>query len=412
MMIRSVRFHRTILRGGDFVRSRPSIALARRRAAAETLAPRQTSIRPWAIAAAALVFWLWAPLTPAAPPAPGLGQTAPGQAAPASAPSPPPRPHYICSRAEQPPAIDGKLDDAAWKRADWTAELGDIISGKKVPLSTRAKMLWDDTHLYIAADLREPHLRARIDRRDQYVYRENAFELFIDPDGDHQNYAEIEINAINNVADIRMDKPYRDGGNSDLFWDVAGMRTAVHAEGTLNDAGDVDRGWTVEFAIPWRALASMAGRTGAPEEGAIWRMNLARVEYPVAIENGRYQHARGIEWWSWSPQGEVNLHAPERWGFVQFSPSANTPFKTEPAVTAARDLLMRIYHAQSEYRQAHTEWTTRLEDLSKQIGPIPAQVAETKLLTTPAGWEATAAVRTDNGLQIWHVRQDSKLWRE
>ena len=33
------------------------------------------------------------------------------------------------------------------------------------------------------------------------------------------------------------------------------MRSAVHVNGTLNDPSDRDKGWTVEFAIPYQSIA-------------------------------------------------------------------------------------------------------------------------------------------------------------
>ena len=335
-------------------------------------------------------------------------------AAPTSAPVVPPPSQYVCSRTTEMPSIDGKLDDAAWANAAWTSDFVDIVTAAKSPLATRVKLLWDDSRLYIAAELREPHLQARIEKRDEPVFRENAFELFFDPDGDHHDYAELQINAINTVADLRMDKPYRDRGKSDAFWDIIGMRTAVRVEGTLNEPADQDTRWTVEIAIPWHALAELRprGGEGPPNEGAQWRMNFARVAHVPKFTHGQYGGVQGIEYSCWSPQMESNLHAPERWGTVQFSAPKDAEFKTDPPVAAARDLLMRIYGAQREQRRLHGQWARRLEDLQKEIGPMPKEIVQATLRMTRQGWQATAALRTENGLQMWHVREDSKLWRE
>ena len=41
--------------------------------------------------------------------------------------------------------------------------------------------------------------------------------------------------------------------------------------------------------------------------------------------------------WVWSPQGEINMHAPERWGFVRFSTEpAGTPFVSSHAANYYR----------------------------------------------------------------------------
>ena len=77
-------------------------------------------------------------------------------AAIAQAPLPPPL-SYDCHRTKTPIRIDGKLDDPAWKRAEWTSDFVDIEgAAKPTPrFRTRAKMLWDDKYLYIAAEFEE-----------------------------------------------------------------------------------------------------------------------------------------------------------------------------------------------------------------------------------------------------------------
>ena len=66
--------------------------------------------------------------------------------------------HLLCRRTADPPRIDGALDDPAWRAAAWTAPFVDI-EGPCRPLpryATRAKLLWDERNLYIAAWLEEP----------------------------------------------------------------------------------------------------------------------------------------------------------------------------------------------------------------------------------------------------------------
>ncbi|MBT5657053.1 MAG: carbohydrate-binding family 9-like protein, partial [Phycisphaerae bacterium] len=134
------------------------------------------------------------------------------------------------------PIIDGRLGDQAWMDAPWTADFIDIEGPAKPrpAFRTRAKMCWDDTHLYVAADMEEPHLWGILTDRDAIIYRDNDFEIFIDPDGDRLHYNEYEINVLGTEMDLRMDRPYRDGGNYDLRWDFAGVRSAVSVGGTIN----------------------------------------------------------------------------------------------------------------------------------------------------------------------------------
>lgn len=163
---------------------------------------------------------------------------------------------YVAGRASNPPAIDGKLDDPAWQAAPWSSDFVDI-EGTRKPLPrfrTRAKMLWDDDYFYIAAQLEEPHLWAKLTQHDAVIFQDPDFEVFLDPDGDNQNYDELELNALNTTWDLFLPKAYRDGGPAQNERELAGLKSAVALDGTLNDPRDIDNGWTVEIAIPWKAL--------------------------------------------------------------------------------------------------------------------------------------------------------------
>jgi len=250
--------------------------------------------------------------------------------APATAPTPAAPEgvrHYQAGRASAPPEIDGKLNDAAWRGAEWSESFVDIEgAGRPAPRwATRFKLAWDAEYLYVALAMDEPDLWATITERDAVIFHDNDIELFVDPDGDGLRYFELEVNALNTAWDLFLAKPYRDGGRGDNSWDIAGFRSAVGLEGTLNDPSDRDGGWTLELAIPWRAFSD-SGRTRVPPmAGDQWRVNFSRVEWDLDVVDGRYvkrptpadvKHPEHN--WVWSPQGEINMHAPERWGVVTF----------------------------------------------------------------------------------------------
>ncbi len=243
---------------------------------------------------------------------------------------------YEALRALDPPVLDGALDDAAWQAAPWIEPFVDI-RGEGWPgpaLMTRARIVWDECCLYVGAELEEPHLWATLADRDAIVYRENDFEVFLDPDGDGLAYYELEINALGTEFDLFLDKPYRRKGKADVGWDMEGLRTAVRLEGTLNDPSDEDTGWSVEIAIPWVALrppgAPREAAAGPPRSGDVWRVNFSRVQWPLEVSGGHYRKEREpVNWsdhpehnWVWSPQGEIDMHIPEMWGVVRFAGAA------------------------------------------------------------------------------------------
>lgn len=229
---------------------------------------------------------------------------------------------YRCSRAVGEIAVDGRLDEASWKQAPWTNDFVDIEGAAKPHprLRTRARMLWDDRNLYIGAELEEPHVSWTLTQHDDIVYNDNDFEIFIDPEGDTSCYFEFEINAANTVFDLVLTKSYRNGGKADHNWNAAGFRSAVDVDGAPNDPSDSDRGWSVEFAIPWSALAADCSATPPPNAGDVWRLNFSRVEWRHEIVDGAYRKPTGIKEdnWVWSPQYEIDMHIPERWGYLEF----------------------------------------------------------------------------------------------
>lgn len=188
---------------------------------------------------------------------------------------------------------------------------------------TRAKMLWDEQYFYVAAEMEEPHLWGTLTKHDSVIFRDNDFEVFIDPNGDTLEYYEFEINVLNTGWDLFLNKPYRQGGKADNSWEIPGLQTSVHLNGTVNDPSDTDRGWSVELAFPWKVLAEYAHQPAPPRAGDEWRVNFSRVEWRHEIVGGKYQKISGVKEdnWVWSPQGVLNMHVPERWGRVRFTSS-------------------------------------------------------------------------------------------
>lgn len=218
---------------------------------------------------------------------------------------------YECHFTKRPPTIDGKLDDAVWKQAPWTSEFVDIEgAAKPAPrFRTRVKMLWDHQNLYIAAQLEEPDVKATLTQHDSVIFKDNDFEVFLKPLPATVSYYEFEMNALNTGWDLFLAKPYRMGGKADDSWDIPHLRTAVAVQGTLNNSADTDQGWTLEIAYPLNAFEARQD-VPAPMPGTQWRLNFSRVEWKA----GQPKEDN----WVWSPQGLIDMHVPEHWGYLNF----------------------------------------------------------------------------------------------
>jgi ketosteroid isomerase-like protein len=322
---------------------------------------------------------------------------------------------YVCYCAPTAPQIDGKPNEAAWDAAPWSEDFIDIEGSiRPAPrFRTRMKMLWDDKYLYVAASLEEPHVWATLKEHDSVIFHDNDFEVFIDPDGDNHEYYELEINALNTTWDLFLPRPYKDGGRADNSWEMPGLKTAVQCRGTLNDPRDEDQGWNVELAIPWFPLREFANRPAPPRPGDQWRVNFSRVEWRQQIVDGKYQKIANSREnnWVWSPQGIIDMHRPERWGFVQFStdPPGTTQFAIDP-LRSGRDALLEIYHHQKSFFQSHKRWAGSLIELG--IDPVASRNLPKPLQmnSTATGFHATLELPLADGSTRWGIiSQDSRL---
>jgi hypothetical protein len=81
----------------------------------------------------------------------------------------------------------------------------------------------------------------------------------------------------------------------------------AHVDGRINNAKKSDKGWTVEWAIPFESLTIGFDN---PRKYNPWRINFSRVEW--LVKEGPEEN------WVWNPTGEVNMHLPDQWGYVEF----------------------------------------------------------------------------------------------
>lgn len=291
---------------------------------------------------------------------------------------------YTARRLAEPLGpIDGDLSKPAWRLAEWSEPFGDIRGEEDAPADaqppagcvTRVKMLWDESFLYVGALLEYDGPQYAIDasftERNAPIYqRDSDFEVFVDGAGSTHGYTELELNALNTVWNLRLDKPYLDGGEEHSgrvarpgeprYWDVRAQRTAARlVRGALGD-GSAPAAWAVELALAHNESAGGGWCADAPaprvppRAGDAWRINFSRVERRGGIN------------WVWSPQrvwqpaarvwaGVVDMHRPEAWGFVRFADEAGAlPDPTAPARPhwRLRRAAAMLYAAQRAHREA------------------------------------------------------------
>jgi hypothetical protein len=316
--------------------------------------------------------------------------------------------NYVINHTQQVFKVDGILEEGDWQKVPWTTDFVDI-EGTKKPLptyKTQMKMLWSDSSLYIAAQLLEPQIWAKQLNHDDIIFKDNDFEIFIDPDGNGHDYFEIEVNALNKIFDLFIHKPYRNGGDALFSWDVSGLKSAVKIDGTINNANDIDKSWTIEMAIPLKSLYK-GHPFKMPREGDLWRINFSRVQWDTNIVKGDYvklKDAVGRELpernWVWSPQGVINMHYPERWGYLQFTRKKGTAFKL-PYEEHQKQYLWLVYYRQKQQKEQFGKYAATLKELGLLAHQtIMGRVNKLEMQATARQFTASIAIKMGKEVSI------------
>lgn len=277
---------------------------------------------------------------------------------------------YFCKRATKPFVLDGDIDKPFWADAQFTEDFEDIEGDlrEKPRFRTRAKMLWDDENIYFAAELFGDEIWSHVTKRDDVIFTDNDFEIFIDPDSDTQQYFEFEMNARNTVWDLLLTKAYRDNGVPMNGMDIKGLKTAVKIDGKLNDPTAANKRWTCEIVMPFETLIEGNHRSVMPVIGDFFRINFSRVQWKVDVINGEFVKRKGENGaplpednWVWSPTGIVNMHYPELWAFVFFT--ENGEAHEIPADEHLKWELRRFYYAEHKLFDETGSFSTNPSEL-------------------------------------------------
>lgn len=216
----------------------------------------------------------------------------------------------VCRRATGKIVIDGARDDAAWKAAE---VIDDFVIGwskppEKAKTATKARLLWDDDHLYFFSEMVDADLFADIKEDDGMTWHNDVFELFFKPAADKPAYYEFQATPLNTHFDTFL--PKRDFAEFEKWIkkDEFRWQTKVALRGTLNDKSDRDQGWSVEGKIPWTDFRHTGGR---PKPGDEWRFTLCRYDYSKDFEQPALSATARLT--------EQDFHHHEDYGILTFA---------------------------------------------------------------------------------------------
>ncbi|KAL3945164.1 MAG: hypothetical protein SGBAC_000767 [Bacillariaceae sp.] len=287
--------------------------------------------------------------------------------------------------------IDGDLDKDVWSHVSWSDDFDDIRGAADAPSDerpdascrTRFKALWDDEYIYFGAMIQSNFTtEAHYTERNSPIYHlDSDFEVFVDPLGECWNYKEFEMNAINTVWNLMLDKPYADHGHEhsgriakpgeDDYYEVNNQKSATRiVKGKLNDVTG-GATWSVEIAMSHKDfLSHTLNPSKVPVPGSMWRVNFSRVEHKGKIN------------WTWQPQiawdvkqlrftGYVDMHRPDAWGYLVFGDETDKPtakFEMQKDPTwPSRLAAMNVYYAQRVYLEAKEKYASNISELLQYL---------------------------------------------
>lgn len=172
------------------------------------------------------------------------------------------RPRYRASRASGPIAVDGRLDDAAWRAAHVADRFIQIEpqNGQPSAFRTVFRILFDSTALYVgiaafdsagARGVRVADLRRKFD-----FFANDLAGIVLDPLHDGRNSVSFQTTPYGAQRELQI----FDGETFNREW-----------EGVWRTRAEItDSGWTAEIAIPWQTLRYR-------NDGQPWNMNLVRI---------------------------------------------------------------------------------------------------------------------------------------
>lgn len=197
--------------------------------------------------------------------------------------------------------IDGDLSD--WK----TSFLGPFVvhnSGSKATQKTFVSLSWNDENLYIAYRSDDSKIIGSHLENDSPIYKtDDLVELFIDPDGDGQNYVEIGVNAFSTHYDLLVEciLPACGGWKTSTVFTLSEMETVSKI---------TSQGFCSEIKIPFSSLENIKnGNFTKPNIGTKWKGNLFRIDYGKTTEYLALQYYRS---------SKFGFHQPKEFSVFEF----------------------------------------------------------------------------------------------
>ena len=240
---------------------------------------------------------------------------------------------YPCPRVLDTMVVDGRLDEASWRRAARSPRFSDH-TGARALFDTEAALAWDDRNLYVACWLEDRDIQATQEESVHEVRGDSHVGVLVTGPGAYYDLAVNPLGATSEMVyvwkeacrdddrfhvpefDLAVHRPEVLGGHTrtDIRtmrwafsdWRFPGLQVGAQVDGDPKRRDRADKGWTVELALPWDGLKWLAdAQTASPVAGDVWRIALLRRQ--VIDQRGHRWQAT----WTWQPLVLVDGRMPE-----------------------------------------------------------------------------------------------------
>ena len=214
---------------------------------------------------------------------------------------------YNIQKIQNPPKINGELNDDAWKNIDIAKNFTQIEpnNGKmeRENQQTEVKICYDNKNIYFGVmmyDNAPDSILQELSKRDEENKNFDGFGVFIDPFND----AQIEYNFMVTAAGVQIDRKFSKTG-IDKTWNAV-WKSAVKI---------TNKGWIAELAIPFSQIRF-------PDSNQPWALNMARTirryreDYswnPINVKYNDFSLQAGLL------NGIKNVNPPIRLSFMPYA---------------------------------------------------------------------------------------------
>lgn len=203
---------------------------------------------------------------------------------------------------------DGSAEN--WSGTEWV-QLNQLNNHEIITYSTRVKVLYSDTGLYVLFECEDARLTATMDEDFMELWHEDVIEIFLWPEQEEPvAYFEYELSPLNYELPILVSNK----DNELAHWQpysnsYTGERKVRHettvSGGEKSSGASVDQ-WTAEIFIPFDLLRPL--KNIFPEPGTEWRANLYRIDYDDDVQTS----------YAWQPVSGT-FHEYQKFGTFVFS---------------------------------------------------------------------------------------------